>query len=1449
MQHARFGKSRGSEPPDLSTYLRQKPAEEPHVLTRSTISRIGSMHNAGTTLVVGRKDLGSDKPTQDAEIRSPKMERVSTNGFHSSTGPEIDSPNPSEPVTMTVWFHEYRAYAEDIMVDSGAIPGMQVGSVYSVEAPKKEGVGGPGKSRRLVFVVQPENLLSPETAKSRGNVQLSLHLSLQRLLDLPPRSPIQIQRVANLEDVELDAIEIHIKDVNFGRDAQWGLALSLAGTCCHANARVSFLGSRVGTIRACFKHGRKVLSGYIGANTNLVFRLESARLVFLVQMSREMWHFEENGEIMFHKLVNTLLPKVFKAWRDTGAHHLITIVLFTSVDLTRTSWIALGGGERPSDCHDYYRVVVDQVSVFIWDKIMASLRLEFANFKRDILTHLARHEKLVQGEFCPAIKGNLLEAIDVAMTLVCDRFRNTDLRHTINHFVVITAGTGLFDVDHDRMVQTSKKMFSLDCALDILLLSQPPLHTVPLFRYRDDVGRVAHCVPKWCDISFYSGGSHQQWIPQCKIYELQMMGVMENEVNEVQIERLRFKENDIIEQMDRHDARVFRSSSTTTALREPKKRQKHVFVANSTAVLALMGKAGNRTTLPAFPTSRPALALTNVSTTRLSALGTVLHPPADHSALLTLYTLNRADDGKREPRVSPLPTTLTTRNSSFRHRRSFRAAERPARPKKLPAALADEEAVKPSKDPRQADQNPYWEYVDNPLQKPNSDRAQCSRWAKVFPPHIRRRLFKWRSVKAPAALPIVTDLFPTARQLESDYTFQTYVVSLNYENELELKTPRELMREMIRLRLAMGFQICMGPNVDLVEEAHKGSPGGLIKYFPTGSLMGSRMYLSINDEIHRLHYDENGLNVQLYRKVKSATTPTKRIALGSRKVCENEEPLIRTRYADVYKPCSVKIGKASPQLFNWNQYDQLLAGYEDAVTEKQYYKMKFVVIPTDISLNAYYINNENLTDEELRVEGLRRLIALIERGKFSRNKAPRQRKEEIFPEIQFYTGNLYDFLSEQAELFDINGTRPQNSLMVSDGLRFNTNIRISSLAQELQGSAGLKLVDRTWHFKLHPQCFLGSELVLWLLEYFEDVSSRDDAVTYGQTLMTRGLFRHVENRHGFLDGHYFYEFNDEYADTTKRVSPGWFKKRAERLEKETESSDKTHVRKPSESDRELTNIESVAELRKVFSQTLIDSEHSSLTESQKAKREKLFMISKRVKFDCDPLQKLFRPELVDVHYDSVHNPEHCYHIRLQWLSTTTKFLDETIISWSRLCERHGLKLVETPWSELCAIPHLNPFHSFVELEMAVNPLLDPEFKDNEILKVNKYHYHLQFLKKREFLLDNRSTSFFLKDHIKICYSWGAPSFKYAQFIHKTGTYIVELRENGDFLMAPNNTHIIRMNTLINLASESVTKNLVFDTQKIMLEFRESCKDGEGLRELFRALEESLDNYGVDFMPL
>lgn len=1411
---------------------------------------------------------------------------------------------------------------------------------------------GPGQGQNLGPVpVQPGPTGQAGGKKNLVHVSL-INNPLQRILDLLPRSLVQIKQIVDPASVEADTIEISIKNLNLSRDSMWILSSDLINSCVYSGKRITFLNNRIGFIKNIYKSGKKCFSGYVGKNTKVVYRSDGARLIFLIQTSREMWHFEESGEIMFHKLVNNLFPKIFKKWREKEAHHSITIVLFTSIDLTDIPWTSLGHGERPNKVREYFRVVVDQVNIFHWNRIMENLRLEFANFKRDIMlnrdeggpglgqgrdesqSQAGLNEGPVQGyslegTSLPSVKGNILEAINVGLSLMKDKFTDTDLKHSLNHLVVMTPGTGLFDVDYKLMLETSKKMSQSDCALDIICLSQPPLHIVPLFRFKDLTknGKLSHCVPNWCDVSFFkdASASKDQWIPRCKIYELQMMGLMENDVHDIEIERFsRYNEGGFIEAMDSYDSEIFKPVTRLTRLLQQASLKNgpgtnvSANVSTNVSTSADIGaslRVGSGASLRAGrgpgprpgPTSArdpllfingPVLNPPNVSapvSSAVTSLGTVTNTNQEASALSTLYQIKGTGDlpkpassrssnasvrslahlvsnsglrslkhtgssDKLHPKIikkedifKPKDSSkLTSSNNSYT--RSIDMSER----ERKPESIKRNKPISGPLDPEYHDELDYfWTEISNPSKELHSDALsyiKLGKWNQVFPPNIKRNLVKWRSFQSPAALPIFHPFFPSSHDLNTNYTTQIYTLLLNSENNLELDTIDDLMREMIQLRLLLGFQICDSELVKRIElEKNPGSTMELTKYF-RASYVGCKIYMMLDTEIHRISNDGSTIGVQLYKRIQSPkVTPIfKALEYNS----QDHQPLIRTRYADEYARSPINFIDQKPQKYNWNQFDQLLAGYDDALTEenKSFFKMKFVVMPADIPKNAFFISNESLTEEEIRVEGLRKLIAMIERGKYVSTLDEGQKKDTLASEINFYTGNLYDFLNEQAEMFDTTGNKPSNSLMMSEKL--NKTVKLINLAHELQSPSGVKIVDRTWHFNTHQNCFIGNEFVTWLVGAFEDLDTREEATVYGQTLMNRGLFKHVENRHGFLDGYYFYELEQEYIDKTYRPERTlWFsrKKEKESTPGSKNNSDvesyKSPVLVPQEPERDRRDPDRRdPELRRITSLGgLNDSENSSMADSAGSKKaKKKFVLSRAVKYNADPLKKSYRPEIVTVHYDRVHNPEHCYHIRLQWLNTSTNFIDETINNWSRLCERHGLKFVETPWTELCTIPTHNPFHSFVDLKLAVNPMIDPSFAVPKILNNNKFYYHLFLLKKSGFLLDNRSAVYFLRDNIEISYSWGKPTFKYAQFIHKTGSYVVEVRDNGDFFLAPNNMHISRINAPV-LAGSDFDYNLnsyTIDSQRVMLGLRRTCTSESRLRRIF---EEARESWREDYL--
>lgn len=179
-----------------------------------------------------------------------------------------------------------------------------------------------------------------------------------------------------------------------------------------------------------------------------------------------------------------------------------------------------------------------------------------------------------------------------------------------------------------------------------------------------------------------------------------------------------------------------------------------------------------------------------------------------------------------------------------------------------------------------------------------------------------------------------------------------------------------------------------------------------------------------------------------------------------------------------------------------------------------------------------------------------------------------------------------------------------------------------------------------------------------------------------------------------------------------------------------------------------------------------------------------------MKYDVDHRKRSYRPEVVDLHYDRLHNPDNCYHIRVDWMNVTAKLIEDAIEGWAREAAQYSLRLVEVPIAEACAITDINPFRRPYLIKLA-QPPPDKQpvtYYDAGSLvpqaQPGRNFYQRAVLKKFDFVLDMEAASNF-PSNVDVSYSWGKPDFKYSQYIHRSGTLIAEVTDEGDFLLLAN----------------------------------------------------------------
>ncbi|EAW11239.1 GTPase-activating protein IML1 [Aspergillus clavatus NRRL 1] len=666
------------------------------------------------------------------------------------------------------------------------------------------------------------------------------------------------------------------------------------------------------------------------------------------------------------------------------------------------------------------------------------------------------------------------------------------------------------------------------------------------------------------------------------------------------------------------------------------------------------------------------------------------------------------------------------------------------------------------------------------------DTSWFGRWQHAYPrpPHVA--VVKWKSLKSPAILPLTTEEFPTAKELGTDYLQTPYRVFPNDDPEgFEVpKTRGILLREMISLRLSHGFQIVIGKHVAEVSGQHALET---LNVFNTASLErnGATIFLSKGNSIHRLVCVDGG-EIEVTRFTHRTSSA---LAAGRRDGFSLYSPAMRTILSPEYELKNIKLDPTAEE-YNWNYADNYVAGHRDYLfnpaQQLQFWRVRYVLIPMHLHVNTrrhlQSFNEDN--EEEIHLLGINQLTHIWQRHKYippeeKRFESSNKKKEQNPLNIMYQTRNPSEVVAAELDRILLSDPGLDSSpaqLLPESELLKRSSISLSSLAHIIQGDKGVRMMDRRWHWRLHYNCFIGFELTTWLLQNFRDIDSREEAVDFGNELMKHGLFQHVEKRHNFRDGNYFYQISSEHRISRPESRGGWFPQKR---------SDKGVPSTPASNNAKDSPLSGHAR-----SDSLEDGPPHTPATPSKSKNKATIMLSKMMKYDVDPRKRSNRPEVIDLHYDRLHNPDNCFHFELSWMNTTPKLIEDTVLSWAATAEKFGLKLVQVPIAEASAISRTQPFRKPYRVSLKIPPPKGPVptlFNTASFSQpgfTDMHYYHKAMLRKFDFVLDFEARSAFPAD-VGVSYSWGTPDYQYPQYIHRSGSTLVQLTDEGDFLFLAN----------------------------------------------------------------
>lgn len=159
----------------------------------------------------------------------------------------------------------------------------------------------------------------------RGRVQVSVLKDTAAVFQLAPFKDVMVRFLAKSQ-VEVDFVEVSLKDQFLSRRDLWYLQGSLVGTALHVGKHIRVQGTRwqVMDIRS---GGDSVHSGVISTKTKFAFRSRTSRVVWLVQVSPEMWDMANSGRL-YMEILLSVVQSVLNKWIKHKVSHSLTIIFF-----------------------------------------------------------------------------------------------------------------------------------------------------------------------------------------------------------------------------------------------------------------------------------------------------------------------------------------------------------------------------------------------------------------------------------------------------------------------------------------------------------------------------------------------------------------------------------------------------------------------------------------------------------------------------------------------------------------------------------------------------------------------------------------------------------------------------------------------------------------------------------------------------------------------------------------------------------------------------------------------------------------------------------------------------------------------------------------------------------------------------------------------------------------
>jgi len=337
-----------------------------------------------------------------------------------------------------------------------------------------------------------------------------------------------VHKVAKRENFALYLVEVQVKEQYLSRGDMWRFSRRLVNSAVYLRKQLEIFGMRA-TVYGLWidKEPFRVSSGYVTKDTKIVFRSLSTCCTLFLQMSKEMWEFDHQGDTFYEKAVDGFLFDLFTRWRHMSCQHDVTMTLFSRVfydaksieDFPVSLRDHINQDHRKRFYEDFYRVIYQNERYDDWLPRLAKIKQVLVNYKEDLVTYHKKQlpkeeaEKMPNGTISCAADGNFLETLNLSSSVFERHFVDRAFDRLGQMSVLITPGAGVFEVDRVLMNMTKQRVLDNGLGSDLVCLGEQPLFAVPMFKFFKLNPATAddYQIPHWMNLSYY----HSSTAPSC----------------------------------------------------------------------------------------------------------------------------------------------------------------------------------------------------------------------------------------------------------------------------------------------------------------------------------------------------------------------------------------------------------------------------------------------------------------------------------------------------------------------------------------------------------------------------------------------------------------------------------------------------------------------------------------------------------------------------------------------------------------------------------------------------------------------------------------------------------------------------------------------------------------------------------------------------------------------